>query len=98
MQSPLLGLQSKCKIIACLITPIAQFLFGDHRMPKHIVRASLVGVFAVAGLLGLAPLRSADDANVEEITIYRDEFGIPNIYAPTEEGAIFGMGYAQAED
>jgi acyl-homoserine lactone acylase PvdQ len=34
----------------------------------------------------------------EEITIYRDDFGIPNIFAPTEEGAAFGMGYAQAED
>jgi acyl-homoserine lactone acylase PvdQ len=34
----------------------------------------------------------------EEVTIYRDEFGVPNIYATTEEGAVFGHGYAQAED
>jgi acyl-homoserine lactone acylase PvdQ len=34
----------------------------------------------------------------DEVTIYRDEFGIPNIFAATEEGACFGMGYAQAED
>jgi penicillin amidase len=32
------------------------------------------------------------------VTIYRDEFGTPNIFAATEEGAAYGMGYAQAED
>jgi penicillin amidase len=34
----------------------------------------------------------------EEVTIYRDEFGIPHIYATTAEGACFGHGYAQAAD
>jgi len=34
----------------------------------------------------------------EEITILRDNFGIPHIFAKTEEGATYGMGYAQAED
>jgi acyl-homoserine-lactone acylase len=34
----------------------------------------------------------------EEITIIRDPFGVPNIFAKTEEGAVYGMGYAQAED
>jgi acyl-homoserine lactone acylase PvdQ len=38
------------------------------------------------------------NGDTEEITIYRDDFGIPNIFAPTEEGAAYGMGYAQAED
>jgi acyl-homoserine lactone acylase PvdQ len=40
----------------------------------------------------------ADADKTEEITIYRDEFGIPNVFAQTEEGAVYGMGYAQAED
>lgn len=34
----------------------------------------------------------------EKVTIYRDGFGIPHIFASTEEGACYGMGYAQAED
>jgi acyl-homoserine lactone acylase PvdQ len=38
------------------------------------------------------------EAPSEEVTIYRDDFGIPNIFAQTEEGAAYGMGYAQAED
>jgi len=34
----------------------------------------------------------------EEITILRDEFGGPHIFAETPAGAAFGSGYAQAED
>ena len=37
--------------------------------------------------------QAADDA-----TLYRDEFGIPHVYAPTLEAAAFAVGYAQAED
>jgi acyl-homoserine lactone acylase PvdQ len=47
----------------------------------------------------LAPLvPAAGRADPEEITIYRDTFGTPHIFAATEEGATYGMGYAQAED
>ena len=31
-------------------------------------------------------------------TLYRDEFGIPHVYAPTLEAAAYAIGYAQAED
>ncbi len=31
-------------------------------------------------------------------TIYRDEFGVPHIYGKTDADAVFGFGYAQAED
>lgn len=34
----------------------------------------------------------------DEATIYRDEYGIPHVFAPTLEAASFGVGYAQAED
>ena len=33
-----------------------------------------------------------------EATIYRDEFGIPHIFADTLENASYAVGYAQAED
>ena len=55
--------------------------------------------FSVAGLLlalaGLSPLRAQ---TADEATLYRDEFGIPHVYAPTLETAAFAVGYAQAED
>lgn len=37
-------------------------------------------------------------AVAESLTIYRDDFGVPHVYAETMEGAAFGIGYAQAED
>jgi len=32
------------------------------------------------------------------VTIYRDEWGVPHVFAKNDCGAVFGMGYAQAED
>ena len=36
--------------------------------------------------------------SAEKVTILRDEFGVPNIFASTPAGAMYGSGYAQAED
>ncbi len=38
------------------------------------------------------------EALAEQITIIRDDFGIPHIYGATDADAIFGMLFAQAED
>jgi penicillin amidase len=46
-------------------------------------------------LLGFVALRGLA---ADETTLYRDEFGIPHVYAPTLEAAAFAVGYAQAED
>ena len=37
-------------------------------------------------------------ARAEGITIIRDDFGVPHIYARTDADAVFGMLFAQAED
>jgi acyl-homoserine-lactone acylase len=34
----------------------------------------------------------------EKVTIYRDIWGVPHIYAKTDTAVAFGLGYAQAED
>lgn len=34
----------------------------------------------------------------ERITVTRDRFGIPHVEAPTDVGAVFGQGFAQAHD
>lgn len=45
------------------------------------------------------PTGDDDDATVsEDVTILRDVYGIPHIYADTMAGASYGFGYAQAED
>ncbi len=51
---------------------------------------------ALFALCSIVPATTAVAS--EEITIYRDEFGTPHIFAETAEGACFGHGYAQAED
>jgi len=61
---------------------------------RPILRAPLV-LLALAGV-PVAPHRSADLAR--EVTIYRDRFGVPHVFARTDAGAAFGFGYAQAED
>lgn len=47
-------------------------------------------VFVIPALL-LAQDRAAP-------TIYRDTWGVPHIYGPTDASVVFGMAYAQAED
>lgn len=34
----------------------------------------------------------------EEVEILRDPWGIPHIFADTDAGAFYGLGYAAAED
>jgi acyl-homoserine-lactone acylase len=69
-------------------------LSGDDQGRAHMKSRLL---FAVSCTLLLSAVvsrgRAADDA-----TLYRDEFGIPHVYAPTLESAAFAVGYAQAED
>src|SRR5690554_2357841 len=38
------------------------------------------------------------EAQAEQITIIRDDFGVPHIYGKTDADAVFGMLFAQAED
>src|SRR5512134_2597837 len=49
-----------------------------------------------------APPVSADVAawqkRAEGVTIIRDDWGVPHIYAKTDADVVFGLMYAQAED
>lgn len=45
----------------------------------------------------LAEAPAAAEAG-EKVTLYRDEWGVPHIYAESDRGAAYGLGYAQAED
>jgi penicillin amidase len=40
----------------------------------------------------------AATALAQTVTIYRDGYGVPYIYGPTDASAVFGFAYAQAED
>ena len=63
-------------------------MFARRSLTKARISVALV-VVATVSAIGQAR---------EEVTIYRDDFGTPHIFASTAEGACFGHGYAQAVD
>jgi acyl-homoserine-lactone acylase len=61
-------------------------------------------LFLAVAVVACGP-QSVEDADVarwegraENVTITRDDWGIPHIHGPTDADAIFGLMYAQAED
>jgi acyl-homoserine-lactone acylase len=56
----------------------------------------LLSACLLALLLSLPAL--SQKAAKTEATLYRDEWGIPHVFAPTLETASYALGYAQAED
>jgi len=59
---------------------------------KLISAASFLLLFAIA------PTAAAVDPKWGEIEIVRDKWGVPNVFSSTDAGAMYGLGYAQAED
>ncbi len=69
---------------------------------RHIRRWLLLVIFLTIQLNLAAAHIPAANQNVERVarsaTIYRDTYGVPHIYAPTDAACVFGFAYAQAED
>ena len=61
-------------------------------MKQSISAAYTIGLLWVVVALG--PGVEA----AEKVTIYRDTWGVPNIYGESEEAISYAQGYAQAED
>ncbi len=55
-------------------------------------------VLLLALVLSPAFAAPAPQQLAKTVTIYRDTYGVPHIYAKTDAGAVFGLMYAQAED
>lgn len=62
------------------------------RTPRTPVLLLALAAFAVAE----TPVKP--DQMAKSITIYRDQYGVPHVYAPTDAACVFGYLYAQAED
>ncbi|MFP5262668.1 MAG: acylase [Blastocatellia bacterium] len=74
---------------------------------RRAARRKLYSLAAIILLLSAtAPARPAaarrEDAEPEKVarsvTIYRDSYGVPHVYGPTDASCVFGYAYAQAED
>ncbi|HEY7544336.1 MAG TPA: penicillin acylase family protein, partial [Blastocatellia bacterium] len=68
----------------------------NRKSTEAIMKKSLALVILVSFFMPFAISTRA--VAVEEATVYRDEYGIPHVFAPTLESAAFAVGYAQAED
>jgi acyl-homoserine-lactone acylase len=62
-----------------------------------VIRAFLFAVWVLAVAFPLAGAESVPPL-ARQVTIHRDEWGVPHIDGPTDESVVFGFGYAQAED
>lgn len=60
----------------------------------------LILFFGFFGCKNEKPLAETErwQAQVENVTIIRDDFGVPHIYGKTDADAVFGLLYAQCED
>jgi len=61
---------------------------------EKIIKTLLV-LLTIIFFTACAPVTDTGPASV---TIYRDDWGVPHIYAEREEYGFYGLGYAQAED
>jgi len=64
-------------------------------MSNRILLRRLLFVLATIFFTACA---SVTDTKQPSVTIYRDDWGVPHIYADREEYGFYGLGYAQAED
>src|SRR5947207_3294931 len=56
-----------------------------------MLRFPVVFLFSALQVFGASTLARG-------VTIYRDTYGVPHVYAKTDAGVVFGLMYAQAED
>ncbi|MEK6325756.1 MAG: penicillin acylase family protein [Acidobacteriota bacterium] len=66
---------------------------------KRFVLAALLVSFALSTSVAAKTSAEARAEKVaRSVTIYRDSYGVPHIYGPTDASCVFGYIYAQAED
>lgn len=65
-------------------------------MPRSF--ASPLAAFLFALLAGGLAADDLTDKFAGEVTIHRDEWGVPHIEGPTDASVVFGFAYAQAQD
>jgi len=66
-----------------------------RRPTQRFVMLAVIGVL-VLGVALLVPALVSEPAR--QVEIVRDTWGIPHVFADTDEGAMFGLGFACAED
>src|SRR5712671_2953815 len=68
-------------------------------MPRRTLLISAFAlILALPAVSGNKARLSGPTEIAHAITIYRDNYGVPHVYGPTDASCVFGYIYAQAED
>lgn len=56
-------------------------------------------MLAAAPIFGAGPPGAGrEEKMARSVTVYRDTWGVPHVFGPTDASVVFGLAYAQAED
>jgi acyl-homoserine lactone acylase PvdQ len=69
-----------------------------RRLAGSSLAVALLTALTLLSTLSSGSLREVASSDTVEVTIYRDEYGVPHIYGDTAEATAYGFGYAQAQD
>ncbi|HEY0514320.1 MAG TPA: penicillin acylase family protein [Thermoanaerobaculia bacterium] len=58
----------------------------------------VLSTLAFGALACAAAFAAGPEEIARSVTIYRDSYGVPHVYGPTDVSVVFGLAYAQAED
>jgi penicillin amidase len=61
-------------------------------------RSSPLRTLALASAFIFLVSEFGGQTGAKDLSVFRDAYGIPHIFARTDEGAMFGLGYVSAED
>lgn len=68
------------------------------KLTDHSMKYFLLTLSAILLLITACEPKTELQKQADNITIIRDDFGVPHIYGKTDADAVFGLMYAQAED
>src|SRR6266852_7475467 len=63
-----------------------------------MTRRHSFALFAFVSALAVPAAATQPAQLARSVTIYRDNYGVPHVYGPTDASCVFGYTYAQAED
>jgi acyl-homoserine-lactone acylase len=65
-------------------------------LKRRVIAVALITLAVAVWPALTAGIRTEAEARARRVTIYRDSFGVPHVFARTDADCVFGFAYAQA--
>ncbi len=69
-----------------------------RRLHRTLLITTVLGLSLLTQEVRFSRVEGKQTREAGKVVVYRDEFGVPHIYAPSAETGLYAMGYCQAED